>query len=208
MNQMKRYFLLAVSCVCAFSLMKAQEMKTLFIQMPDAYLPQLETAWRKDLTDLYLAGKEARLQNTMNAYSKLLKLTEDYLLLQVTERSSVEIKRLPLVNNTYILCMVTTVEGPAPDSRVTFYTTEWQPLESSGLLAPVTAGWFIKENADREAIARLDIDLIRYRLSPDDQSLTATYTTPLYLHIQERREILPFLKDSSKVYVWNKSSFR
>lgn len=52
MNSMKRYLLLALSCACAFNLLEAQEMKTLFVQMPDAYLPQLETAWRKDLTDL------------------------------------------------------------------------------------------------------------------------------------------------------------
>lgn len=204
---MKRYLLTVLSLACAFGL-EAQDMKTLFTRMPDAFLPQLETAWRKDLADLYLAGKEARLQNTMGGYSQLLKLTGDYLLLQVTERSAVEIKRLPLINNTSILCMITTVEGPAADSRVSFYTTEWQPLESAGLLTPVKAEWFIREDADRDALSRLDIDLIKYRLSPDDQTLTASFTTPLYLHKTERRELLPFLKDTSKVYTWNKSAFR
>jgi hypothetical protein len=203
---MKRYILLISFCICALNI-KAQEMKTIFIHMPDACLPQLETAWRKDLTDLYLAGKEARLQNTMTGYSKLLKLTDDYLLLQVTERSTIEIKRLPLVNNTYILCVITTVEGPVADSRVTFYTTEWQPLGSSRLFTPVKAEDFIKEGVGREAVSRLDIDLIRYQLSPDDQTLTATYTSPLYLHTKERDELLPFLKDTPQVYTWDKSSF-
>jgi hypothetical protein len=193
--------------VCAFGL-KAQDMKTLFTGMPDACMPQLETAWRKDLIDLYTEGKEARLQNTMGGYSTLLKLTEDYLLIRVTERSTVELKRLPLVNNTYILCMVTTVEGPVADSRVSFYTTEWQPLASTGLLTPPTVDRFAKEGTDSELIARLDMDLIHYRLSPDAQTLTAVCTTPLYLHEEERKELLPFLKDTSCVYVWDKSSFR
>jgi hypothetical protein len=204
---MKHYTLFLLFSVCALSI-KAQDMKTLFTHMPDAYIPQLETAWRKDLIDLYLAGKEACLQNTMMGYSKLLMLTEDYLLLQVTERSSIEIKRLPLINDTYILCLLTTLEGPVPDSRITFYTTGWQALEPTGLLAPVGPEWFIKEGVDRELISRLDMDMIKYRLSPNEPSLTATYTTPLYLHTTERDEILPFLKDTVKVYAWDKSSFR
>ncbi|MDR1918414.1 MAG: DUF3256 family protein [Tannerellaceae bacterium] len=210
---MKRYSLLLLFCICALGI-KAQDMKTLFTNMPDSYLPQLETAWRKDLIDLFLAGKEARLQNTMTGYSRLLKLTDDYLLLQVTERSAVEMKRLPLINHTYIICMIVTVEGPVADSRVAFYTTEWQALESSNLFTPVAADWFIAENADRDsdackdALARLDMDLIKYELSSDAQTLTAVYTTPLYLSEQERKKILPFLKDVPKVYTWDKSSFR
>lgn len=66
--------------------------------MPDQYIPQLEHAWRKDLVDLYTSGKESRLKNTMNGFSTLQKLTNDYLLLQTTERSTVEMKLLPLVN--------------------------------------------------------------------------------------------------------------
>jgi hypothetical protein len=189
-------------------------MKAVFIAMPDRYIPQLESAWRKDLVDLYGSGKEARLKNTMNGYSQLIKLTSDYLLLQTTERSIVEMKLLPLVNNTYIICMVTTVNAPASDSRINFYTTEWVPLAVSDLIAPVSADWFIKEDADKDsdaykdAIAHLDMDLIKYQLSPDNQTLEALYTTPSYLSPEERAGITPFLKDTPKVYTWEKFQFR
>jgi len=194
--------------------MYAQDMKTLFIAMPDQYIPQLETAWRKDLVDLYESGKEARLQNTMTGYSQLSKLTPDYLLLKVTERSTVEMKMLPLVNNTHIIAMVTTIEGPVADSRIDFFSTEWQPLASSDLFTPVSSEWFIKENIDKnsdeykDALARLDIDLVQYQLSPDNQTLTATYTTPLYLTEPEQKKIMPFLKETPKVYVWEKFHFK
>lgn len=56
------------------------------------------------------------------------KLTNDYLLLQTTERSTVEMKLLPLVNNTYVVCMISTVNGPVPDSRIEFFTTNWEPF--------------------------------------------------------------------------------
>ena len=86
---MKRLFLSILLCVFVWG-MKAQEMDAVFVAMPDQYVPQLENAWRKDLIDLYNSGKEAKLKNTMNGFSTLKKLTDDYLLLQVTERSTVE----------------------------------------------------------------------------------------------------------------------
>jgi hypothetical protein len=191
---------------------KAQDMKTLFSNMPDSCLPQLEMAWRKDLIELYLSGREARLINTMNGHSALLQLTDDYLLLRLTERSLVEMKKLPLINNTSIICMVITVEGPAPDSRLSFFTTDWHPLESSGLFTPPSLDSFINPEADRDAdafhnaISRLDIRLVKYELSPDALTLTAICTTPLYLAEEERIKILPFL--TPQVYTWNKLYFR
>jgi hypothetical protein len=211
---MKRLVIILLLAV-SISGVEAQDMKTLFTNMPDAVIPQLETAWRKDLIDLYLSGKEARLQNTMNGYSELLQLTGDYLLLRVTERSTVEMKRLPLINNTGIICVITTVEGPVADSRAAFYAADWQLLDApSALFSPPSASWFIKDGVDvnsdafLDALAALDMDLMQYRLSPDSLTLTATFTTPLYLGDEAKAKVRPFLKDAPRVYTWDKSSFR
>lgn len=201
--------------ICAFTMgVQAQEMDALFVSMPDSNIPQLENAWRKDLIDLYKSGKEARLKNTMNGFSTLQKLTADYLLLQVTERSTIEMKLLPLVNNTYVICRVKTVNGPVADSQVDFFTTQWEPLDAADLFTPISADWFLKEGVDRssnsfiDATSRLDIELIEYRLSPDDLTLTATYTTPLYLSREDRKKVMPFIKESPKVYTWEKYRFK
>lgn len=210
---MRLFILSILLCVLVFGV-KAQDMAAVFTAMPDQKIPQLEHAWRKDLIDLYTAGKEAKLKNTMNGYSTLQKLTPDYLLLQTTERSTVEMKLLPLVNKTYVVCVVTTVDGPVPDSRVEFFTTEWQPLATEDMFMPVEAGWFLKEGADKtdpaylDAISRLDMNLIHYTLSPDSEQLTATYTTPLYLGKEEREKVLPFIKAEPKVYTWEKFHFK
>lgn len=210
---MKRLILSILVCVCAFGV-KAQEMDALFVAMPNQNIPQLDDAWRKDLVDLYKSGKEAKLKNTMNGISVLQKLTPDYLLLQTTERSTVEMKLLPLVNDTYVLCMITTINGPISDSRVDFFTTDWKPLNSSDLFTPVSTDWFIKEGVDRddvafiEATSRLDMDLIQYSLSPDNLTLTATYTTPLYLEKEARDKLKPFLKENPKVFTWEKFHFK
>ena len=197
-------------CLCKVS---AQDIATVFINMPDQHIPQLEDAWRKDLVDLYQSGKEARLKNTMNGESILREMTKDYLLLRSTERTTVELKLLPLVNNTHIVCMITTVEGPVADSKVEFYTTAWQQLEAAELYTPVEMEWFLKKEINRNsedykhAVSRLDMHLFKYRLSANDLTMTATYMTPEYLSKEDRDKVSSFLKDLPKVYTWTKSRF-
>lgn len=209
---MKRLFLIILLGAFVWG-MKAQNMEAVFVAMPDQYVPQLENAWRKDLIDLYQTGKEAKLKNTMNGFSTLKKLTDDYLLLQVTDRSTVEMKLLPLVNDTYVVCLIATVYGPVPDSRIEFFTTDWKPLDAADLYTPVPAEWFVKDDVDKsrtafiEAAARLDMDLRKYSLDPDDLTLTVEYTTPQYLTKAERKQVEPFLKATPKVYRWEKSRF-
>lgn len=210
---MKRVLIIVWLAFCVFQL-KAQNMAEVFVSMPDEYVPQLEDAWRKDLVDLYNSGENAQLKNNMNGTSRLVKLTKDYLLLESTERTTLELKLLPLVNNTFVICKIITVKAPVADSRIAFFSPDWKPLNASDLLEPVTAGWFIREDANKESMAfqestsRLDMDLFEYKLSPDDYTLTQIYTTPQYTDKETQKKLKPFLKDSPKVYTWTKSYFK
>ena len=194
--------------------MTAQDMASVFIAMPDEYVPQLEDAWRKDLIDLYRSKEEARLKNNMNGYAKLLKLTADYLLLESTERTIVEMKLLPLVNNTFVICKVVTLNGPVPDSRITFFSPDWKPLDASDLFTPVDAEWFFRDKTDtvsvryQEAVSKLDINMFQYKLSPDDLTLTQSYTTPLYVDKETQKSLKEYIKDESKVFTWTKAYFK
>ncbi len=210
---MKRVLIVVWLAFCAFQL-RAQDMAEVFVAMPDEYVPQLEDAWRKDLVDLYRSGENAQLKNNMNGTSRLVKLTKDYLLLESTERTTVEMKLLPLINNTFVICKIVTLKAPVADSRISFFSPDWKPLNTSDLLEPVSAGWFIREDADKESMAfqevtsRLDMDLFEYKLSPDDYTLTQTYTTPQYTDKEIQEKLKPFLKGSPKVYTWTKSYFK
>ena len=202
--------LLALLALCG---LRAQDMASVFTAMPNQYIPQLEDAWRKDLVELYRSGKEARLKNTMNGYSTLLNLTDDYLCLRTTDRSVVEMKLLPLVNNTFVVCMVTTVEGPVADSRIAFFTTDWASLPKSDLLSLPEGTWFIKEGAETdeaypELKAALDMDLFRYQLSATENTLSITYTTPLYLEGKTKERLQPLLQVEPLCLRWQHGHFR
>ena len=202
--------LLALLALCG---LRAQDMASVFTAMPNQYIPQLEDAWRKDLVELYRSGKEARLKNTMNGYSTLLNLTDDYLCLRTTDRSVVEMKLLPLVNNTFVVCMVTTVEGPVADSRIAFFTTDWASLPKADLLSMPEGTWFIKEGAETdeaypELKAALDMDLFRYQLSATENTLSITYTTPLYLEGKTKERLQPLLQGEPLCLRWQHGHFR
>ena len=195
---MKRVLIIVWLAFCVFQL-KAQNMAEVFVSMPD---------------ELYNSGENAQLKNNMNGTSRLVKLTKDYLLLESTERTTLELKLLPLVNNTFVICKIITVKAPVADSRIAFFSPDWKPLNASDLLEPVTAGWFIREDADKESMAfqestsRLDMDLFEYKLSPDDYTLTQIYTTPQYTDKETQKKLKSFLKNSPKVYTWTKSYFK
>ncbi|MDR0287416.1 MAG: DUF3256 family protein [Clostridiales bacterium] len=209
---MKRFFVFLIGIFSIFAV-SAQDMATFFIQIPDSYLPHLEDAWRKDLVDLYKSDKPAVLENTMTGRSTLQKLTPDYLFLQSTERSTLEIRFLPLITNTFIACVITTVFAPVADSRVAFFTMEWQPLPTSEIWVHADTDSFIKDDIDRnnenyqEARSYLDMDLIHYHLNPDQLTMEAVYTTPDYLSLEECTKVKPFLKETPKVYYWRAGRF-
>ncbi len=210
---MKRIFFIIWFSLLTLSLL-AQDMEKIFESMPDQFIPQLESAWRKDLVDLHKNGKEAKLKNTMNGFSELKQLTNDYLLLQATDRSTIEMKLLPLLNNTHVICMVTTLYGPIPDSRIDFFTTDWHLLDASELFTPVSKDWFIKEEIDLnspaviEALSRLDMNLQKYSLHPDQLILTIEFTTPQCLSKEDVRLVSPYLKQENKILTWEKHCFK
>jgi hypothetical protein len=181
--------------------------------MPDEMIIQLEEAWRKDIIDLYKSGKTASLENTMQGRSVLKKLTDNYLYLETTERSTLEMKLLPLVNNTYIMCLISTVYAHVADSKVEFYTTDWKKVPDEVLFTPITGAWFRKENADTASVKYIEansliyFDLIKYSLNENDNTITAEYTFPELLGDEEREKLLPFLKNDKKIYKWKQSRY-
>ena len=208
-----KQFIISLLLVCSVSFTKAQKMEDVFVKMPDDMIVQLEEAWRKDLVGLFKSGKVATLENTMQGKSTLLKLTNDYMLLQSTERSTVELKLLPLVNNTNIICMIVTVYAPIEDSRVSFYTTEWQDLSVEGMFTQVTEDWFRKDDVENShpelpgLTPGLDMLLVKYSLCKENTNLTAEYMTPRYLDEESRNNVKSLLKTDPKIYKWNLGHF-
>ena len=90
----KILFVIGVLLCCTG--MKAQDMKSLFVALPDSLSPLLTKVNRADFGDFLASGMKAEVKNRFGNTSEMLKLTDNYLKLKVSEVSTVEMKLLPL----------------------------------------------------------------------------------------------------------------
>jgi len=116
-------------------------MRDVFSQMPDSLLPYMSHNNRLDLIDFAESGMEAEITNSFDEHVKLTKLTSNYLRLELSKASSVEMKLLPtedLLPDTTktIICIVYSFGEKTPFSSIKFYTSKWLPLSIEN---PITA---------------------------------------------------------------------
>jgi hypothetical protein len=175
--------------------------------MPSDRIPLLEEAWRKDLVALYRDGKEAKLQNRLKGFSHLKTLTPDYIFLQVTAGSTLELQLLSLADTAAVLCMITTVSAPVLDSRIEFFTPDWTPLSLTSFFTLPNISSFLLSDELPPNLECLDMPLIHYQLNPDALTLIASLTTPFYLDDNQRKIVSPYIVPS-KTYIWDGCRFK
>lgn len=201
-----------IICICSFISVYAQDVVPYFTSMPDDLMPLLTINRRKDLIDLSNSGKTAQIENSLKGTTIVQTLKDNYICLR-SDSSTIEIAMLPMINDSYVICMIHTVCGPVCDSNIRFFTTEWKSLDKKLFLSPVENTWFFKDHAnknDNEFLylsSLLDMDLIQYHINPDQLTLEQKYNTPLYLNKNGQEKLQPYLKEESKIYIWNKMRF-
>lgn len=202
--------------VCMFCVMSvmAQDMKSVFVAMPDSVTPLLTKVNREDCIDFLDSNMKAVVKNRFGNVAEMKVLTDDYVLMQTSEVGTLEMKLLPLADSTKVICMVKTVNVPVADSSVRFYTSDWsQQLDVKEFLQlPSMDAFFLPNDSLKdEAILtrkKADMHLMKAQLSKEDTSLTFTYTTPDYLNEEDREKLLPHLRKEPIVLRWSEGKFR
>ncbi len=209
---MKRLYLIYILCMCCWLGGRAQELRSLFVAMPDSVLPLLTKTNRMDCIDFLDSNMKAEVKNRFNNTSELKVLTKDYLELQLTSQSSVEMKLLPLNDSVKVVCMVHTVCGPVCDSEITFYDTQWKQLPSKNFITLPEVDRFYYLNTNEESYATVrkaaDMYLMKANLSSEASTLTFIYTTPEYLSKEDREKLELYLRKEPIVYQWVEGRFQ
>ena len=181
----------------------SQDIRTLFMDAPDAVLPLLPRNVRADCIDFADAGMVYPVQNLLGGESSLKELAEDYLLLQSTGSSTVEMKVLPW-GDSFVVCVVNSVSAEATDSRVAFYDMQWKKLKAPLFFtAPSIKDFFV--DAATDILDLCDIYLVLLRLNASDGTLVAEYTMPDYMNSDDAEKVRALLKKI--VYRWNGTRF-
>ena len=193
----------------------AQEARSLFVHMPDSLSPLLSAVNRADCIDFLDSKMRAQVTNTFGGKSEMTMLTPDYIRIQLTSRSTWQMKVLPLADSTRVICTVSTAYAPAPDSHIRFYDADWHPLPAADyldtlpamtdfLLPPSDTGNVYRQ---RDARRQADLLLLDASLAPDSMMLTFSLATPRYMEKETADELKPFIR-RQLIYVWQRGKFR
>ena len=210
---MQRILLIVLTFFCVLSA-TAQNMKSVFVSMPDSIAPLLTQTNKEDCIDFLDSNMKAVVKNRFGNEAEMKALTENYALMQTSPVGTLEMKLLPVNDSTNVVCMVKTVCASACDSEVHFYTSDWsKKLDAKNFLQTPEADAFFLPNdtlTDEDALIRkkADMHLMKVSLSQDDASLTYIYSTPDYLNEEDREKLLPHLRKEPIVLRWQDGKFR
>ena len=210
---MRRRLLIIVSIFCALSA-TAQNMKSVFVSMPDSIAPLLTQTNKEDCIDFLDSKMKAEVTNRLGGKSEMTLLAEDYVFVQMTPNSTLEMKLLPVNDSTKVVCMVKTVCASACNSDIKFYASDWSKKLEDGdfSLKPSADAFFLpNDTLPEEGVLirkKADMHLMKASLSKDDASLSFIYTTPDYLNKEDREKLLPYLRKEPIVFRWQDGKFR
>ncbi|MBR4381039.1 MAG: DUF3256 family protein [Bacteroidaceae bacterium] len=209
---MKRYIII-IGVICLACQMQAQQVRQSYINMPDSLSALLTKINREDFIDFLDSNMKAEVGNRLGGKTEMTRLTDDFIEVQSSSESSFQMKVLTKSDNSPLICTVSTVCGPACDSHINFYTIDWQPLNTKDYLPKLpTMDSFLKplpEDASyalRDAYRQVDMLLMKVELSPTDNSLTFTFTTPDYMEAEAAKQVEPYITPQV-VLTWKNGKF-
>lgn len=210
---MKR-LIFTLCLLAALAVASAQEARTLFIQMPDSILPLMTSVNRADCIDFLDSRMRAVVTNRLGGKSEMTALTPNYIRLQMTSKSAWQMRLFPLTDSTKVVCVVSTVYGPAPDCTVRFYDARWHSLPAARFLPALPqVDDFLSELPDsafsyrlRDVRRQADLRLLDATLDATGDSLVFRLGTPLYMEREAAEELKPFVRRSI-VYRWRDGQF-
>ncbi len=180
----------------------SQSASDMLIMMPDDLIPQLTVNNRKDMVDFAKLGRADNVQNRFGGNSRITSLSENFLEVAMSEQSSMQLKILPY-RDTIIVGVIHTVCAPVRDSRIAFYTTDWEDIQTAELWQIPDAEDFAatKKTKDfRDAISLLDLWLAEYSFNKEDNDITVRQTVGEYLPEEIASKVTPYLSDTPLRY--------
>lgn len=194
--------------------LQAQDINSLYIAIPDSLSPLLTKVNRQDFGDFLQSGMKAEVKNRFGKTSEMLKMTADYLELQLTSVSKMEMKLLPVNDSTRVICVAKTYLGPVADTEIAFYSTEWQKLNASEFIElPNTDEFFVtpatpeKRDSLQRLKAHADMRLVKANLSEKEQTIQFAYTVPDYMEKETAASLRAYLRKTPLCYLWSNGKF-
>lgn len=209
---MKKYIFLLLF-LFSYTL-SAQNLKSYFISMPDSIIPLLTKMNREDCIDFLDSNMKAEVKNRFGKPSELKKITDNYLYLQTTPNSSVQMKMLAINDSTKIIGVIKTYKAKTYDSNIAFYSTDWKRLSTKSYIDipsknsfSVASDTISSDLPIQEIIDIMGIPLIKASFFEDSNDLVFDYTAPNTLDSEQLKGIDLKKGNYSIQYKWEDGRF-
>ena len=199
----------AVSMLIISSVM-AEDMRTLFINMPDSLMPALTRSERMDFLDYMDSGMRARVRNKLGGESLMTAFSDQSLTIVTSQSGRMEMVLFPRKNNGNLICIIKTVTARFDDSRITFYNEDWTPVDGKDLIELPQLDDFLTKNAlksDSLDILRLQSFLRLMSATSVGNGLEFRYTSLDYIG-EDADKYRSWFKTEPVRYVWNGKRFK
>lgn len=175
----------------------------------DTAFPEISANRRLDMIDYLQAGQLRAMENNMHGQAQLIEADSMHISLTPAAYTRTDLYLLPGPADT-LLMIVETLQLPQPDSRITFYNTDWTPCQRQPLTPPVLTDWLTdagaKDRADTEQ--RLPFILASATYSPATQTLTLTNTLADYYPDAADRKFISRNIRHTLTYRWTGTRFQ
>lgn len=208
---MKKFGLLLLGLVAFTQIGVAQNIKNIFLDMPESITPLLSSVNKADFIDFLDSNMKAVVKNKFSRDSEMKTLGKDYVFIQMTEESTWQMKILPY-KESYLIAITSTVCGPAKDSFLKIYSASWDLLSLTDFYKePQLSDFVVFEEDVKDSLNLFDlkaIDLLLSDMKFNQENLELeVYLSSLdYLNEEMRAKVTRYFKKSLK-YFWDGERF-
>ena len=194
-----RFLLLATALIACLSSHGQTGISQLWESMPAPIIPYLDSNSRTDMVNFYNMGVQAEVVSAMGDTCAIDSLNERYMLVRLNQSVTMQLGLLPTTEGDTLICMVKSYKGEseqlggASESVVTFYDSNWQPLDTGKFLEPQKLSFSQRPDTMsveryNEIVRLMDPALQTVTMDAGDLSLTISPSTP-FLSKKEKEQI-------------------
>ena len=206
----KRILTVLIACIMALGAAQAEDLRTLFINMPDTIMPVLTKSERMDFLDYLDSGMKARVRNKLGGESEMTELSDRSLTVSTSQSGRIEMVLFPRKKGVNLICIIKTVTARYDDSRLAFYDENWMPIDAAGLIElPQFDDYLTKEAlaSDSLEVLKRQSMLRLQSVSSTENGLEFQYTSLDYIG-QDADKFRSWFKTEPVRYVWNGKRFK
>lgn len=184
-----------------------------FVEMPALVLDLLPVDTRLDMLAYFDADSIWDATNEFEGKSRLVNVTPDYLKVDITPVTSMQIKVLHAPKGDVVLTIYTTGgDGESKDSDIRFYDASMKELDASKYFkVPLLKDFFNIPKGSATKMSEIE-DLmpfytIDFNASPDNDTLTGTLTPGDFLTVEDMKIVSLFMQPTV-TYTWDGKKFK